>query len=361
MTQTPGRSSLTASAEVREKARIALLGLGYTQQALADFLELSRSTVSKFFNGSPITVDRYKQICDALGLNWEDCLPREQPIAKSQTASCCIAVTDQEEKTMQILHRQSRQIIVIDRQNKIQKAEIVLTGDVDSVENLKILEEILRQHSGDTIVIFDVKPGSIKLFIEGSDADIEKLINLVQSKTLTKLNTFPIESIRILDADEPSNNQRNNIISLSGKFNKRNFPDGWDDPKKFINQTIEGSRPLSSQVRSQENERNEIGKIIHLTQINTSLLLIIKKEELNETVEKGLHSITLQILTTNQQIQLPENLKILVFYESSGEIIDEKLARRKTLRSSFIIESKSPFCIEVKLGEKTIEKGLYVL
>ena len=87
----------------------------------------------------------------------------------------------------------------------------------------------------------------------------------------------------------------------------------------------------------------------------------IKKEELNETLEKGLHSITLQILTTNQQIQLPENLKILVFYESSGEIIDEKLARRKTLRSSFIIESKSPFCIEVKLGEKTIETGLYVL
>gem|GEM_PF-4671183 len=85
-----------------------------------------------------------------------------------------------------------------------------------------------------------------------------------------------------MDADEPSNNQRNNIISLSGKFNKRNFPDGWDDPKKFINQTIEGSRPLSSQVRSQENERNEIGKIIHLNPINTSLLLKIKKEELNE-------------------------------------------------------------------------------
>jgi len=62
MTQTPGRSTLTASAEVRKKAKTALLRLGYTQQALADFLELSRSTVSKFFNGSPITVDRYKQI-----------------------------------------------------------------------------------------------------------------------------------------------------------------------------------------------------------------------------------------------------------------------------------------------------------
>jgi transcriptional regulator with XRE-family HTH domain len=237
MTRTPGRSTLRASAEVIKKAKTALLGLGYTQQVLADFLELSRSTVSKFFNGSPIRVDGYKKICDELGLNWEDCLPIEQTIATSQTDFCCIAVTVQEEKTMQTLHRQSRQITVIDRQNKTQKAEIVLTGDVDSVENLKILEEILRQHSGNTIVIFDVKSGSIRLFIEGSDADIKKLINLVQSKTLTELNAFPIENMRILDANEPSNNQRNNIISLSGKFNKRNFPDGSDDTKKFINQT----------------------------------------------------------------------------------------------------------------------------
>ncbi|MTJ49185.1 helix-turn-helix transcriptional regulator [Dolichospermum sp. UHCC 0259] len=358
MTQTPGRSSLTASAEVREKARIALLRLGYTQQVLADFLKLSRSTVSKFFNGSPITVDRYKQICDELGLNWEDCLPIEKPIAKSQTDSCCIAVTDQEEKTMQTLNRQ---ITVIDSQTEIVKAVIYLKGDIEFIEKSKFVDTALQQFPGHTIIIKDLKRGSIKVFIEGSGKDIEELVNLIQSKILTELNGFPIESIQILDANEPNNNQRNNIISLSGKFNKPNFPPGWDDPKKFINQTIERSRPLSSQVRSQENDRNEIGKIIHLTPINTSLLLKIKKEELNETLEKGLHSITLQILTTNQQIQLPENLKILVFYESSGEIIDEKLARRKTLRSSFVIESKSPFCIEVKLGEQIIEKGLYVL
>ena len=134
MTQTPGRSTLTASAEVRKKAKTALLRLGYTQEDLRGFLGLSRSTVSKFFTGKPIRVDGYKQICDELGLNWEDCLPREQPIVISQTDFCRIAVTDQEEKTMQTLHRQSRQIIVIDRQNKTQKAEIVLTGDVDSVD-----------------------------------------------------------------------------------------------------------------------------------------------------------------------------------------------------------------------------------
>jgi hypothetical protein len=56
MTQTPGRSTLTASAEVKKKAKTALLRLGYKQEKLAGFLELSRSTVSKFFTGKPIRV-----------------------------------------------------------------------------------------------------------------------------------------------------------------------------------------------------------------------------------------------------------------------------------------------------------------
>jgi transcriptional regulator with XRE-family HTH domain len=205
MTQT-----LTASAEVREKARIALLRLGYTQQVLADFLELSRSTVSKFFNGSPIRVNHYKQICDELGLNWEDCLPREQPIATSQTDFCCIAVNNQEEKTMQTLNRQ---ITVIDSQTEIVKAVIYLKGDIEFIEKSKFVDTALQQFPGHTIIIKDLERGSIKVFIEGSGKDIEELVNLIQSKMLTELNGFPIESIRILDADEPINNQRNNIIS----------------------------------------------------------------------------------------------------------------------------------------------------
>lgn len=230
------------------------------------------------------------------------------------------------------------------------------------MDNVKLLQAILREHSGDTITIIDIKSGSIKLFIEGSQADIERLVNLIQAKTLTDVNGFPVQSIQMLATDESRDNQRNNIISLSGKFHKQNFPIGWDIPGKFINQkNLQTEQSLAFQCRSRDNEENEIGKLINISQINIPLLLKIKKEEIEETKVEGLYSITLQVCTINAEDKLHENLKILVFYEASGEMIDEKKAGRKTLRSSFMIESQVPFYIEVKLCEETIEKGLYIL
>jgi hypothetical protein len=166
----------------------------------------------------------------------------------------------------------------------------------------------------------------------------------------------------MLDTDETRDHQRNNIISLFGKFDQRNFPVGWDVPGNFINEkNLQREHNLAFQRRSRDNEQNEIGKIINISHINIPLLLKIKKEETEETKDHGLYSLTLQVCTTNADDKLPANLKILVFYEASGEMIDEKIAGRKTLRSSFLMESEIPFCIEVKLGEETIEKGLYVL
>lgn len=304
-----------------------------------------------------------KIICEKLQLNWDDCLQTAKQMAISTTNYCYTSATNEEEQTMQTFYRK---ITVIDSQSQIIKGVITLDGDIKFIENLKFIEGVLRDCSGDTIMITDIKPGSIKVFIEGSSVDIEKIVNLIKSKTLTELNGFPIKDIQILDANETRererDNQQNNIISLSGKFNKSNFPTGWDTPEKLINQTTgKREQSLASQVRSRENERNEIGKLINVNQINIPLILKIKKEETDEKTEKHLYSITLQVCTTNDQNKLPENLKILAFYESSGEKIDEKIAGRKTLRSSFTVESKSPFYIEIKLGEETIEKGLYVL
>jgi DNA-binding Xre family transcriptional regulator len=350
------RMTITASPELIKRAEKALIRLGFTSQF--DFIETkkvtSRSTLTKFFKGESIAIDSFKTICEALTLNWQDFLPTEQPVEMSSNY-CRISKTNQEEVTMKTLHRK---ITVMDSETKIIKVVITLEGDINSVEKVN-LQALLRENSGDTIVINDVKSGSIKLFIEGSQGDIEKLVNLIQGKILTELDGFPIQSIEILDTDESRDNLRNNIISLCGKFDKRNFPVGWDIPRRLINPQREQS--LAFQRRSRDNEENEIGKIIDVNQINIPLLLKIKKQETEETKDHGLYSLTLQVCTTNADDKLPGNLKILVFHEVSGEMIDEKIAGRKTLRSSFRIESQVPFYIEVKLGEETIEKGLYVL
>jgi hypothetical protein len=47
MTQTPGRSTLTASAEVRKKAKTALLRLGYTQEPEFDVRKSARKQVGR--------------------------------------------------------------------------------------------------------------------------------------------------------------------------------------------------------------------------------------------------------------------------------------------------------------------------
>ena len=67
-----GRGSLKASLKGIEAANKALLRNGLTQKALGEKLGISRSTISKFFNGK--TVERYvfNEICSRLNLNWEE-------------------------------------------------------------------------------------------------------------------------------------------------------------------------------------------------------------------------------------------------------------------------------------------------
>ncbi|MFM6100363.1 MAG: hypothetical protein ACKPCG_19830 [Dolichospermum sp.] len=328
--------TITASPELIKRAEKALFRLGYESKFSFAEKVISRSTVTKFFKGEPIAIDSFKTICEALTLNWQDFLTTEQPVE--------ISSIDSETK-----------IIII-------KVVITLDGDINSVDKIEFLQAmqaILRQYSG---TITDVKSGSIKLFIEGNQADIERLVDLIQGKILTELNGFPIQSIEMLHTDENRDDQQNNIVSLSGKFDKRNFPVGWDVPRNFLNQkSLQREQNLAFKRRGKNNEENEIAKIINSSQINIPLLLKIKKEETEATKDNGLYSLTLQVCTTNADDKLPANLKILVFYEASREMIDEKIVGRKTLRSSFMIESQVPFYIEIKLGAETIEKGLYVL
>ncbi|MFM6022632.1 MAG: helix-turn-helix domain-containing protein [Dolichospermum sp.] len=331
------RITIAAVPELIKQAETALIKLGFESKSnFAESQLISRNTVTNFFQGKSIQIDSLKRICEALKLNWQDFVTTEQPVE--------IPSIDSETK-----------IIII-------KVVITLDGDINSVDKIEFLQDmqaILRQYSG---TITDVKSGSIKLFIEGNQAGIEKLVDLIQGKILTELNGFPIQSIEMLHTDENRDDQQNNIVSLSGKFDKRNFPVGWDVPRNFLNQkSLQREQNLAFKRRGKNNEENEIAKIINSSQINIPLLLKIKKEETEATKDNGLYSLTLQVCTTNADDKLPANLKILVFYEASREMIDEKIVGRKTLRSSFMIESQVPFYIEIKLGAETIEKGLYVL
>ncbi len=191
--------TITASEEGVEIAEKALLRLGFESKSnFAKSQLISRSVVTKFFNHQPIQLDTFKRICDALKLNWRELagLEDEQQQKQVKRQDCSSLETQEEVGSVQTLHRL---VTVIDQQNGTAKAEIILKGDINSVDNLQTLQLILQQYSGDTIKINDIQEGSIQLKIEGSEEDINRLIERIKSGELTEVNGFPIEDIKILD------------------------------------------------------------------------------------------------------------------------------------------------------------------
>ncbi len=193
--------TIIASTKGIEIAEKALLRLGFeTKSNLAKSQVLSRSTVTKFFNRQPIQVDSFTRICKALTLNWKEIWEQteKEQSEQLQKTDCSILETNEGGKNVQTL---IRKVTVIDKENKKIKAEIILEGDINSVNNdLRVtLELLLQKDSGYSIKITDIKKGSIRLIVEGSQEDIEQLLSRIKSEELKEVNGFPIKDIQILD------------------------------------------------------------------------------------------------------------------------------------------------------------------
>lgn len=122
-----------------------------------------------------------------------------------------------------------RQVSVIDKQSKKIKAVITLEGDINSVNNdLSVtLELFLRTYSGDTIKITDIQAGSIRLIVEGSQEDIERLVSRIQSGKLKELRGFPVEDIQVLN--ESSDDEESDELN-----------DKWHLVQEIVNQSVGG-------------------------------------------------------------------------------------------------------------------------
>ena len=56
-----------------EKVKFALKRNGYpSQKALADEMVISRATVANFLNGRPVDFSYFVEICEKLGLDWQE-------------------------------------------------------------------------------------------------------------------------------------------------------------------------------------------------------------------------------------------------------------------------------------------------
>ncbi len=116
---------------------------------------------------------------------------------------CVYKVNLEETEEMTTVEQEcgGRKVTVIDPITETVKVEITLKGDINDISNQKIILEIIKEYSGNTIRIEDVKRGSIKLILNGSPEDIEKLLDNINSGKLKDLDGFPLEKVRIIDKD----------------------------------------------------------------------------------------------------------------------------------------------------------------
>ncbi|NEO12931.1 MULTISPECIES: pentapeptide repeat-containing protein [unclassified Moorena] len=200
--------TIIATPKGLEKAEKALIRLGIESKSnLAKSLLIGRSTVTKFFQSKPIQLDSFKRICDGLKLDWREIAGiaeenQSEPLTTNNSSSSELVEGVEQGQAPR------REVTVIDKQSQTIKASIVLEGDIDSAENLKFIQSILRAYSGDSINIIDIQPGSIRLIVEGSPEDIERLRSRIKSGELHQLRGFPVQDIEILR--EKSEDDQNN-------------------------------------------------------------------------------------------------------------------------------------------------------
>ncbi|WP_081431064.1 pentapeptide repeat-containing protein [Moorena bouillonii] len=190
--------TIIATPKGLEKAEKALIRLGFESKSnLAKSQLIGRTTVTKFFKSEPIQLDSFKRICDGLKLDWRE-------IAGIAEENRSELLTRNDGSSSELLEgveqgqAPRREVTVTDKQSKTIKAVIVLEGDIDSVQNSKHILSILRDYSGDSIKIIDIQPGSIRLIVEGSPEDIERLRARIESGELKELSGFPVQDIEIL-------------------------------------------------------------------------------------------------------------------------------------------------------------------
>jgi uncharacterized protein YjbI with pentapeptide repeats/DNA-binding Xre family transcriptional regulator len=247
----------TASPQGVETAEKALKRLGFESKInFAKSIYLSRSTVTKFFQGQPIQLDSFKRICEALTLNWKEILQMYEE-EKSKRPEINKPSNSDTDKGVEQVKTLSRKVTVLDKQSQVIKAVIILEGDFNSINNnLSVsLQAILREFSGDTIKITDIEEGSIRLIIEGSPEDIEQLLSRFNSGELTEVSGFPVEDVQILS--ESSDDESNELN------------DKWRLVQEIVSQVVDG-RNLSGADLSDADLSDAILKRVNLSNADLS-------------------------------------------------------------------------------------------
>jgi uncharacterized protein YjbI with pentapeptide repeats len=164
----------------------------------------TRQTISRFFNGKPVSKEIFIALCHALKLEWGDIaepeLEKNQPTRNN-------GMDTSPEKSYQITPQQPTiaPVAVVQRQNVIsdEKLIITFTGNLERFLNNEEIQKalliLMKNVSGDTsLKIEKIEKGSIKITFSGSPEGLRVIKSLIKSGELTKIEGMPIEDVQFI-------------------------------------------------------------------------------------------------------------------------------------------------------------------
>ena len=198
------RFLITASIKGVERAEDILKRRGVSSiSAFAKAQVLGKSSVDKFLSRQPIQADTFIKICEGLEIkDWkelaelEPVLVQVEKVAQARTLQGCL--TQDARKVSESFRR----VTVLAPIGEV-KIEITFEGSIEAVtaDVQRLIEACMKNAGGDTIRITDIRPGSIKVTVQGSPRDIARLLDQINSGELTEVEGFPIQDSQILSED----------------------------------------------------------------------------------------------------------------------------------------------------------------
>jgi hypothetical protein len=202
--QKRNRFLITASIKGVERAEAILKSRGFSSiSAFAKAQLLGKSSGDKFLSRQPILPDTFIKICEGLEVkDWKELAELEPLLAQAEKVTQTQELQGSLAKDSREVGESFRRVTVL---NPIGEVKIKLTfeGSIEAVtaDVQRLIEACMKNAGGDTIRITDVRPGSIKVTVQGSPRDIAKLIDQINAGELTEVEGFPIQDCQILSED----------------------------------------------------------------------------------------------------------------------------------------------------------------
>lgn len=275
-----------------------------------DAAETSLSTLKRFRQGRRIRQDTFVKICSAVGLDWEEIVDDTPPTETSKIAW-----------------------------------RLELNATIEEVDKAKaeaIIAVVNQLLGNDAVTLKRIDSGSVNLVLESDLEEFERISYLFKTGKLTELLDVPVLDVQLEDV------QLESVVELAGAVNlgewfRDNFAEavqtGWLRIQDILGPTVNPAFRSNAVKRAKQIRLGD-----------RALALIIDMA----TAANQQISLFLGVYPLGEQAYLPENLNLIVCFES-GEPIEIPVENNLDgFSQEIFFSSGEEFSVEIASGNESV-------